>query len=114
MSENVMNSKPYNCSLGSPWSNTNLTTKMYKIEKKLLYPVNVGRNIARGAALTHYVLPSDIELYPNPGLPEKFLDMMRRNDQAVLLKPNPKVFVLPIFEVEKKSLPPQNKTYLVC
>lgn len=87
---------------------------MYKNEKKLLYPVNVGRNIARESAITHYTLASDIELYPNPGLPDNFLEMIRKNDHPALSKSNPKVFVLPIFEVDKKSLPPTNKTILVC
>ena len=31
----------------------------------LTYPINVGRNIARESALTHFVFASDIELYPN-------------------------------------------------
>lgn len=49
--------------------------KMYKTEKKLFYPVNVGRNIAREAANTYFIFPSDVELYPNPGLVEGFLKM---------------------------------------
>lgn len=105
-------SETYNCSLGPPWVNVTLS-KMYKNEKKLLYPVNVGRNIARESAPTFYVFASDIELYPNPNLPDKFLDMIRRKDQPALYKPNPKVFVLSIFEVDEKSQPPDNKTHLV-
>ncbi|XP_011301447.1 beta-1,4-glucuronyltransferase 1 [Fopius arisanus] len=102
----------YNCSLGAPWANPQYTSKMYKNEKKLLYPVNVGRNVARESAVTHYLLASDIELYPSPELPSKFLEMIRRRDQPTLFKPNPKVFVLSIFEVDEKSLPPINKTAL--
>ncbi|XP_032680560.1 beta-1,4-glucuronyltransferase 1 [Odontomachus brunneus] len=105
-------SDTYNCSLGPPWVNVSLS-KMYKNDKKLLYPVNVGRNVARESAPTFYVFPSDIELYPSPNLPTKFLEMIRRRDQPALYKPNPKVFVLPIFEVDGKSLPPNNKTHLV-
>jgi hypothetical protein len=86
---------------------------MYKSERKLLYPVNVGRNVARESAPTHYILASDIELYPSPDLPVKFLEMIRRSDQPALLRPNPKVFVLSIFEVDEKSQPPANKTVLV-
>lgn len=51
----------------------------FKAMNKLLYPINVGRNLAREAALTHFVLPSDIELYPSPGLVSGFLEMIRRN-----------------------------------
>lgn len=54
---------------------------MYKNEKKLLYPVNVGRNIARESAPTFYVFASDIELYPNPNLPEKFLEMIDQEER---------------------------------
>ncbi|KAF7994923.1 hypothetical protein HCN44_004395 [Aphidius gifuensis] len=106
-------SDSYNCSAVAPWLNSLYTTKMYKNEKKLLYPVNVGRNIARETAVTHYVLASDIELYPSPDLPSRFLEMIRQRDQPELLKPNPKVFVLPIFEVDEKSKPPKNKTLLL-
>lgn len=107
-----MISDTYNCSLPAPWSNVNVA-KMYKTEKKLLYPVNVGRNVARESAMTHYVLASDIELYPSPNLPTKFLEMIKLRDQPALNKPNPKLFVLPIFEVDENSQPPENKTLLV-
>lgn len=106
-------SDTYNCSLGPPWVNVSLA-KMYKNEKKLLYPVNVGRNVARESAPTFYVFASDIELYPSPNLPVEFLEMIRKRDQPALYKPNPKVFVLSIFEVDEKNRPPNNKTHLVC
>ena len=109
-SEKVV-SDTYNCTLGPPWVNVTLS-KMYKNEKKLLYPVNVGRNIARESAPTFYIFASDIELYPNPNLPTTFLEMIRKRDQPALYKPNPKVFVLSIFEVDEKSQPPNNKTQL--
>ena len=105
-------SERYNCSLPPPWVNVSVS-KMYKSQRKLLYPVNLGRNIARESAVTRYVLASDIELYPSPNLPAKFLEMIRRKDQPVLFRPNPKVFVLSIFEVAEKNQPPLNKTRLV-
>ena len=40
----------------------------YKESKAILYPVNVARNIARESSATHFVFPSDIELYPSPGM----------------------------------------------
>lgn len=48
--------------------------------------MNVGRNIARDAAMTHFLLASDIELYPNPGLVRKFLEMIARNDAPLQRK----------------------------
>jgi N-acetyllactosaminide beta-1,3-N-acetylglucosaminyltransferase len=54
------------------------------IYSSLDYPVNVGRNIAREAANSHFIFPSDIELYPNPGLIPAFLDMIRRNEKHLV------------------------------
>jgi beta-1,4-glucuronyltransferase 1 len=79
---------PYNCSQNPPYYNASSIT-LYKTQKKLLYPVNVGRNVARDAAMTHFLLASDIELYPNPGLVRKFLEMIARND-APLRRKNPR------------------------
>ncbi|XP_068150752.1 beta-1,4-glucuronyltransferase 1 isoform X1 [Drosophila tropicalis] len=100
----------YNCSLPAPYFNIS-SGHLYKAQKKLLYPVNVGRNIARDAALTHFLLASDIELYPNPGLVKKFLEMIARNE-AYLRRKAPRVFPLSIFEVEESSPVPHDKTEL--
>lgn len=100
----------YNCSYPPPWVNS--TVAIYKAQKKLLYPVNVGRNIARESAVTHYILPSDIELYPSPGLIPDFLAMVQRQDPPLLHK-NPKVFALSIFELEINMNLPANKKELV-
>ncbi|EAT35985.1 AAEL011900-PA [Aedes aegypti] len=101
---------PYNCSLPAPYFNVS-SSQLYKTQKKLLYPVNVGRNIARDAAMTHFILASDIELYPNPGLVHKFLEMIVRNE-PVLQRKNPRVFPLSIFEVDSSSPVPRDKTEL--
>jgi hypothetical protein len=100
-----------NCSAPAPWANVT-SAALYKTKAKILYPVNIGRNVARESAVTHYILPSDIELYPSPGLIHNFLDMIRRQDPP-LLHANPKVFPLPIFELEKGVELPANKTQLV-
>ncbi|XP_055600367.1 beta-1,4-glucuronyltransferase 1-like [Uranotaenia lowii] len=101
---------PYNCSQHPPFYNMS-SGQLYKTQKKLLYPVNVGRNIARDAAMTHFILASDIELYPNPGLVHKFLEMIVRNE-PVLQRKNPRVFPLSIFEVDSSSPVPRDKTEL--
>ncbi|XP_052123312.1 beta-1,4-glucuronyltransferase 1 [Frankliniella occidentalis] len=100
-----------NCSRPAPWTNVTASA-LYKAQKGLLYPVNVGRNIAREAAATHYLLASDIELYPSPGVIPDFLEMIRRQDKP-LARPNPKVFPLPIFELEAGAVLPPNKKDLV-
>lgn len=102
---------PANCSAQAPWVGVK-PTSLYKSQKKLMYPVNVGRNIARESATTHYILASDIELYPSPGVIPDFLDMIRRGDPP-LLHSNPKVFPLSIFELEADAIIPDNKTHLV-
>lgn len=101
---------PFNCSTLPPYANVS-ASQLYKTQKKLLYPVNVGRNIARDAAMTHFILASDIELYPTPNLPKKFLEMIARND-APLQRKNPRVFPLSLFEVDSALQVPRDKTEL--
>lgn len=84
---------------------------MYKSQKKLLYPVNVGRNVARETAQTHFILPSDIELYPSPNIIQQFLEMLAANT-GPLLRKSPKVFPLHLFEVCGNQQVPDNKTVL--
>jgi hypothetical protein len=84
----------------------------YKDINGLTYPVNVARNVARECATTHFIFPSDIELYPNPGLIENFLAMIRHNPLA-LRSNKPKVFVNPIFEIREGFDLPVNKSSLV-
>lgn len=76
-----------------------------------MYPINVGRNIARDAALTHFILASDIELYPSPNFVSKFLEMIARNEEA-MQRPALKVYPIVLFEVTKESTVPMNKTAL--
>lgn len=72
--ENV--EKDFFCPTNDQLSNSS-HEETFKAVNKLTYPVNVGRNFAREAALTFFILASDIELYPNPGLVEDFLDMIQ-------------------------------------
>lgn len=102
--------EPFNCTLPAPYENVT-SDSMYKAQKKLLYPVNVGRNIARASAQTHYVLASDIELYPSPSIIPQFLEMIA-NNEGPLLSQNPKVFPLTLFEVSANQPIPENKTQL--
>lgn len=68
----------------------------YRSRLKLEYPVNVARNAAREAARTHFVLASDIELYPSPGAARGFLDMVAAGGS---LPDRGSAFPLPIFEL---------------
>lgn len=89
---------PYNCSLPRPYIVNASTT--YSARNSVLYYVNVGRNVAKEAALTHFIFPLDIELYPSPYLGTRFLNMIAR-DPPELAETNPRVFALAVFEVQK-------------
>lgn len=100
----------HNCEITPPFKLNN--TERYKTENKLFYPVNVGRNVARDAALTHFILASDIELYPSSGLVEQFLKMIELNEERGLMK-NLKVYPLPIFEIDESEIHPETKIELI-
>ncbi|XP_045504649.1 beta-1,4-glucuronyltransferase 1 [Colias croceus] len=105
----VLIQTPYNCTGKPPYDNVTTT---YMKEKNLLYPVNVARNIARDAAVTHFILPSDIELYPSPNLIPRFLNMIARNAKPLSTSTKPRVFPISIFEVDAKVQVPSTKTEL--
>ncbi|KAH8377686.1 hypothetical protein KR093_006629 [Drosophila rubida] len=93
------------------WCRKPVQRRFYRLEKGLSYPVNVGRNIARNASLTHYVLASDIELYPSSGLARGFLQMLMSN-LSMLNSETPNVYPLKIFEVQRSIAVPNTKTEL--
>ncbi|CAD7077095.1 unnamed protein product [Hermetia illucens] len=97
-----------NCASRPPYK-TN--SEQYRVQKKILYPINVGRNIARDGALTHFILDADIDMYPSAGLNKKFLEMVAA-DKSILQMKLPKVFALPVFEVAPQVTLPRNKTDL--
>ncbi|XP_068231619.1 beta-1,4-glucuronyltransferase 1-like isoform X1 [Palaemon carinicauda] len=88
--------------------------KGFRTIQGLPYPVNVARNIARSAASTWFVLPSDVELYPSAGLAEQFLKMVTQVAAGKDLRVSsawPRVYVVPVFEVA--SVLPSNKEELI-
>lgn len=112
MKNDVVLNTPINCDEPAPYAKPR---QLYKVEKNLTYPINVGRNIARNAALTYYVFVSDIELYPSPDVPKKFLEMISEN-LSTLQTLNPAgrvVFPLSIFEIDARYEVPWNKTKLL-
>ncbi|XP_057658863.1 beta-1,4-glucuronyltransferase 1-like isoform X1 [Diorhabda carinulata] len=83
----------------------------YKQKFGLFYPINVARNIAKLNAQTHFVFPSDIELYPTRKFIPKFLNFVQHNPQYFDEK-SKNVFVLPIFEILEEYAIPESKTTL--
>jgi beta-1,4-glucuronyltransferase 1 len=102
--------EPYDCTETPPYLIDPETT--YKSRMNILFPINLARNIARELVLTHFHLVTDIELYPSPFMPERFLNMIARNEYP-LNRTNPRVFPLNIFEIEENQTVPNTKTELV-
>lgn len=105
--------EPANCSGPPPYENV-VKGNMYRSRNTLDYPVNMGRNIARRASLTHYVLASDIELYPTPGLVPDFMHFLGRQVIGIpgQQPTSPLVHVLRIFEVMANVSVPNTKPEL--
>ncbi|KFB38957.1 AGAP009404-PA-like protein [Anopheles sinensis] len=84
----------------------------FRVANNLTYPVNVGRNLARSSARTHFVLASDIELYPNPDFIPMFLRMIAHPFYQYTLH-SLSVYVLPVFEVAEGLPVPEDKAHLL-
>ncbi|KAH8250806.1 hypothetical protein KR038_003500 [Drosophila bunnanda] len=106
-------SRQANCSAPVPYANVR-KMDLYRSRMKLNYPVNMGRNIARDASLTYFVLASDIELYPSPGLVPAYLRFFSLSviPNPELLYTSPVVHVLRIFEVMSNVSIPNTKPEL--
>ncbi|XP_049820563.1 beta-1,4-glucuronyltransferase 1-like isoform X2 [Aethina tumida] len=100
----------YDCSKGPPYKDIK-DEDMYKSKNNLLFPINVARNVARDAARTHFIFPSDIELYPTPNFVNKFLDFVQTHGE-LFIEGQRNVFVLPVFEMKEGYDIPSNKTQL--
>ncbi|KAG8185499.1 hypothetical protein JTE90_019756 [Oedothorax gibbosus] len=105
--------EPFNCSAG--FGPLELVSEI-RSSKKLPYPINVARNVARQLATTRYVLASDIELYPSLNIVQRFLQLVSRlaekDKNAGIVKPR-RVFTFPIFEIKKNFSAPKTKAELV-
>lgn len=107
--QRVLATKLGNCSYTTDWE----AFETYRKQKKLTYPVNVARNVARETSTTHFVFPSDIELYPSPDLIPSFLEMIKRNEGPGT-PGKPRVYVNSIFEIQENvTALPTNKEELV-
>uniref|UniRef100_A0A1I8P7J6 Uncharacterized protein n=1 Tax=Stomoxys calcitrans TaxID=35570 RepID=A0A1I8P7J6_STOCA len=87
---------------------------MYMERANLSFPINVGRNIARQAANTHFIMSSDIELYPSLDFINQFLDMAANNYNLIMNSESPSVFALPVFELRENATLPGNKKELMA
>lgn len=97
----------FNCSQPPPHINV-ATENTYKATNKLTYPINVARNIAKETTQTHFILTSDIELYPTRHLIPKFLTMVANYTNLT----QNVVFALPLYEIPADQRIPETKTEL--
>ncbi|MCL4128103.1 UNVERIFIED_CONTAM: hypothetical protein GTU68_015827 [Idotea baltica] len=84
-----------------------LPTKSWRSLKGLNYPINVGRNVARKASQTWFVLASDVEIYPSRDLSSQFMSFISHDNftkKSNIRKVWPRVYVVPVFEVQN-SIP---------
>ncbi|XP_060806400.1 beta-1,4-glucuronyltransferase 1-like [Amyelois transitella] len=95
---------------------SNIVIPTYRKINNMLYPINVGRNVARNASLTNYFIVSDIEMVPSEGLATKFLRMVnklmgrkKRKEGCIFSKT---IFVVPLFEVGRGEPIPRDKDTL--
>lgn len=88
---------------------------IFGTQDKPIFTSNVARNIAREAANTYFILPCDIQLYPSVGFVEQFLDMVHLNRSLVVTDPDqtPRVYPVPIFEIDEAERIPRNKVELL-
>lgn len=108
---------PYSLQVANAFDESNvdcsenpMLRKSYRSQSGRLYYINVGRNIARDGATTHFILVNDIELYPSVGLVPQFLRMMALSGSDALNQKQ--VYVIPPFEVTAESKVPKTKTQL--
>ncbi|CAG0898951.1 unnamed protein product [Darwinula stevensoni] len=76
---------------------------------KVLYPINLMRNVARNSSRTHYFAVCDMDITPNPGLRDGFKKMARNNK---MMETEDAIYIMPVFELENGTPKPKNKMEL--
>ncbi|KAF2360728.1 hypothetical protein FHG87_008519 [Trinorchestia longiramus] len=101
--------------LASDYRQNGDLVKTWRRVNHLPYPINVGRNVARQASTTFFVLPSDVELFPSAGLAPQFINFIRDSDKAGKVGSGEAVghvYVVPVFEV-KELLPAKKEELMI-
>ena len=90
-----------------------LSKTTYRMKHNIPYYINTARNVAIVTSTTHYILPSDSELYPSKGLIPEFLKFVTKGEDPAFKRADPRVFVLPIFEIQEDHAVPDDKPNLI-
>ncbi|XP_061395892.1 beta-1,4-glucuronyltransferase 1-like [Musca vetustissima] len=103
---------PFNCSdVYAPYENISPSAIYWK-QFSVDFPINVGRNVARRSANTHFTMAADIELYPSKDFIRNFLEMLSGN-KSLLAEGQPHVFAVPAFDLDSHAIIPDNKAELM-
>ncbi|XP_075149563.1 beta-1,4-glucuronyltransferase 1-like [Haematobia irritans] len=105
---------PHDCStMFAPYEDIK-RARFYRYQRNLTLPINVGRNVARSSVNTHFILATDIELYPSLKLIPQFLQMISDDEDNFIVESNRRrVFALPVFDLDRNALIPDNKEELM-
>lgn len=79
--------------------------------KNNLYRQNVARNIAKSAALTHFVLASDINMLPSSKLSDSFMENLPSSGLNIHHHPET-IFVLAAFDMVTITEAPKSKEFV--
>lgn len=82
----------------------------FRSDHGLTYFRNLARNVAQDAAITHFILPIDIDLLPSERLVPKFLRMIAFDERPIIRN---RVYAIPAFNVTGGKKPPTNKRRLI-
>lgn len=74
--------KLYKCPEHPPYLNKT-SADTYNKKNGLQYQINLARNLAIQSALTYFIFPCDIELYPSLNVVPQFFDMIANNISLV-------------------------------
>ncbi|XP_037564480.1 beta-1,4-glucuronyltransferase 1 [Dermacentor silvarum] len=80
----------------------------FRRRKRIPYPINVLRNVARRLAPTNYVLVQNVRLYPSTGIVPRFLSLVAEERRLHSFRSDgQEVYVLPVFAMTARAGDPQ-------
>ncbi|XP_034474546.1 beta-1,4-glucuronyltransferase 1-like [Drosophila innubila] len=105
---------PYTCARSAPFEKMRQDLTFWN-KKKLTYPVNLLRNVARYNAETYYIMALDLQLVPPPNFVKKFLKFVQTYYilKSYISSPYTSVYCLPTFAHKPHAPLAQTKNQLI-